>query len=112
MKTVTKPWGSYKDYFRGKFVVVKTLSISENEETSLQSHKYRNELWYVLSGAGLLIGKKRKLLLEGEFVFIRRNEKHQLKNVHDEELKVLEIQFGFNCSEDDIIRYEDKYGRM
>lgn len=111
MKTVTKPWGSYKDYFRCKFIVFKTLSISENEETSLQSHNDRNEIWYVSSGVGLITGYKRKIILEGDFVFIGKNKKHQLKNIHDEELKVLEVQFGFNCSEDDIIRYEDKYGR-
>ena len=79
---------------------------------SMQMHKYRSETWYVTQGkATVTIDDRVVELFPGESISIEANEKHRLQNFGDEVVEILEIQTGTYFGEDDIIRFEDIYGR-
>tara|TARA_B100000575_G_scaffold285997_1_gene282079 strand:+ start:838 stop:2082 length:1245 start_codon:yes stop_codon:yes gene_type:complete len=107
-----KPWGYFEVLFVSEFSKVKVLSINPDQMLSMQMHKYRSETWYIIQGkATVTLGDKIIELLPGESIVIDQQEKHRVQNFGCEILEILEIQTGTYFGEDDIIRFEDLYGR-
>ncbi|WIV12040.1 CBS domain-containing protein [Proteiniborus sp. MB09-C3] len=109
-----KPWGFYKTTFLNPYSQSKIIKINPLEELSLQEHKKREEYWVVIKGLGeIIIGESVKSVSSGSFIYIPKGCKHKLINKSEEDsLMVAEVQLGEYFGEDDIIRYEDKYGRV
>jgi len=106
-----RPWGSFRQFCKNTPATVKILSLKPNEMFSLQSHAKREEFWRVISGYGTAeIGDDQKKIKLGDEIFIPIEMKHRLMAGIDG-LEVMEISIG-NFDENDIIRYEDKYGRL
>ncbi len=109
---VLKPWGSYNTFETGEGYLVKRMTVLPDEILSLQSHNHRSEYWFVAEGiATVECDAETKLLSKYESTFIPLGAKHRLSNLGAEVLKVIEVQVGDELSEDDIIRYEDRYDR-
>ena len=112
-KTVFRPWGYYTCIESGKGYLTKVISVSSGQKLSIQSHNHRAEHWVVLQGkAKVLMGEEFLTLNVGQSVDIGVGVIHSLQNPYDEELKIIEVQQGDYLAEDDIIRYEDIYGRV
>ena len=107
-----KPWGSYRTYEKKKNYLLKTITVDPGHSLSLQSHNNRSEFWVVAYGEALVShDEKTCRLRKGEFVEIPVKSKHRLENDTNDVLHLVELQFGSDLREDDIIRYEDNYGR-
>lgn len=112
-KTVFRPWGYYTCMNRGEGYLTKTICVLPKQKLSIQSHNHRSEHWVVLEGKALvLLDGKENYLESGDSIDIPLKAKHSLQNPYDKELKIIEVQKGDYISEDDIIRYEDCYGRV
>ena len=112
-KTVFRPWGYYTCMNSGKGYLTKTICVMPKQKLSIQSHNYRSEHWVVLEGRALVVLNDKEYNIDaGESIDIPIQAKHSLQNPYDEELKIIEVQKGDYISEDDIIRYEDSYGRV
>jgi len=112
MKTliVEKPWGKFEQFTHNLPSTVKILTINKGEAFSLQSHKHRTEFWRVISGNGEMEMDGVKYKIEaGDEAKISPGTKHRIF-AGESGIKVLEISTG-DFDEEDIIRYEDKYGR-
>ena len=97
----------------GKGYLTKTIVVLPQHKLSVQSHNHRSEHWVVLEGEALvLLDGKKYSVKAGDSIDIPLGAKHSLQNPYKEELKIIEIQKGDYISEDDIIRYEDCYGRV
>ena len=108
-----KPWGRFRILTRGIGFQIKLLTVNAFSSTSLQNHKHRSEHWIVLKGtAEVTCGDKKALLLQNESILIPAGEKHRLQNNTDLDIEIIEVQTGTYFGEDDIIRYEDAYGRI
>lgn len=114
-----RPWGWFQVLHEEPGKKIKLLCLNPGEETSLQSHTYRVEQWKCLSGSGRaeIHTKAPSVLTHILFarsydLFVERGAKHRLFNTSDVPLHILEIQTGDYLGEDDIVRYEDKYGRI
>ena len=106
-----RPWGNYERFTENQKSTVKILTINPGEAFSLQSHKDRDEFWHILSGEGrLIIGQETFEAEVGMDKFILRGINHRIE-AGNETLVVLEISLG-DFNEEDIIRVEDKYGRI
>ncbi len=111
-KTGYRPWGNYLSIASDEFWQVKLIEVKSGQSLSLQKHKYRAEHWIVVKGIALVrIEDKKIILKENQSTFIPLGLKHQLSNPGKENLSIIEVQCGTYLGEDDIIRYEDKYGR-
>jgi mannose-6-phosphate isomerase-like protein (cupin superfamily) len=109
---VKKPWGYYRDLHRNPNAVYKEIVIFPGESISLQYHNQRSEFWYIMNGVGLMtIGDDDVYLSEGDNMFIGKTIPHRIKNIGEGRLVIRELQCGV-CSEDDIVRLDDKYGRV
>lgn len=112
-KTVFRPWGYYTCLNEGDGYLTKTICVLPKHKLSVQSHNYRSEHWVVLEGEALVLKDNREYkIYPGDSIDIPLGVKHSLQNPNDTELKIIEIQKGTYISEDDIIRYEDCYGRV
>ena len=112
-KTVFRPWGYYTCLNSGEGYLTKTICVMPKHKLSLQSHNHRSEHWVVLEGKALVILEDKEYVVEaGDSIDIPLKAKHSLQNPYDKELKVIEVQKGDYISEDDIIRYNDIYGRV
>ena len=112
-KTVFRPWGYYTCMNHGTGYLTKTICVMPKQKLSVQSHEHRSEHWVVLEGKALvLLNGKEYSISAGESIDIPLMAKHSLQNPYNEELKIIEVQKGDYISEDDIIRYEDCYGRV
>ncbi len=110
--TVHRPWGSYTILEDAPTHKVKRLTVLPGKILSLQSHKHRAEHWTVVRGEAYVVnGDKELNLKSNESTYIPAGNKHRLGNKTDKILEVIETQTGNYFGEDDIIRYEDKYGR-
>ena len=108
-KTV-KPWGSYDLISHGEKCTVKLIHVSRAGVLSLQSHKNRSELWIPLDkGMKIEVGKKKFIGKKGYQYLIPKGIKHRLSSLRGG--SILELSFG-NVDENDIIRYDDIYGRI
>ncbi len=111
-KTIYRPWGNYSSISEGKNWQVKKIIVEQGESLSLQLHNHRSEHWVVVSGKALIeIEGKKKLLNKNESAYIPLGSKHRLSNPGDSRLILIEVQSGDYFGEDDIIRFQDKYGR-
>jgi len=109
-----RPWGFYKTIVMNEFFQSKIICVSPNSKLSLQSHSKRQEHWVVAYGSGgiVQIGESVISAKVGDNFFIPKGCKHRLQNnSSDENLIIIELQIGEYFGEDDIIRYEDDYGR-
>jgi mannose-1-phosphate guanylyltransferase/mannose-1-phosphate guanylyltransferase/mannose-6-phosphate isomerase len=106
-----RPWGNFRQFTHNIFSTVKIITVKPNEILSLQSHQKRSEFWHVISGDGIVeIGEIKKNTVVGDEHEIAVGEKHRL-GAGQNGIQVLEIAFG-DFDEDDIVHYEDKYGRL
>lgn len=111
-RQIFRPWGSYTCIDSGNGYLTKTIKVTPKQKLSIQSHNHRCEHWVVLEGKALVILDENEYTLNpGESIDIPIKAKHSLQNPYDTELKILEVQKGDYLSEEDIIRYEDIYGR-
>lgn len=112
-KTVYRPWGFYTVIAEGKGFISKIIHVNPGQKLSVQSHNHRSEHWVVLTGmAKVVLESKEHILSPGHSVDIAVKEIHSLQNPFEEDLEIIEVQKGDILSEDDIIRYEDMYGRV
>ena len=111
-KKTFRPWGSYISIADGSSWQVKRINVNPGASLSLQKHNFRTEHWIVVSGEALVeIGKEVKMLQRNESTYIPLGCKHRLSNPGKETLILIEVQSGSYLGEDDIIRFEDNYGR-
>lgn len=111
-KRVPRPWGFFDSIMLTDNFQVKLLSIMPGCSISLQLHNHREEHWVVVSGKAKVIrGDETLHLICGESIHIPIKTKHQLINIGDDNLQIVEVQTGTYFGEDDIIRFADAYGR-
>lgn len=111
-REVYRPWGRFDSIDRGKRYQVKRITVNPGAKLSLQMHHHRAEHWIVVSGsAKVTIGSKVTLLTENQSTFIPIGEVHSLENPGIIPLELIEVQSGSYLGEDDIVRFEDRYGR-
>jgi len=112
-QTVHRPWGSYSILEDADDCKVKRLVVKPGQVLSLQSHKKRAEHWTVVHGiAKVRLGEKEFLLNANESTYIPAGTRHRLENPGTEDVHLIEVQTGEYFGEDDIVRYEDIYGRV
>jgi len=112
-QTVHRPWGSYSILEDADDCKVKRLVVKPGQVLSLQSHKKRAEHWTVVRGvAKVRLGDKEFLLGVNESTHIPAETLHRLENPGTEDVHLIEVQIGAYFGEDDIVRYEDIYGRV
>lgn len=112
-KTVYRPWGFYTVISQGKGFLSKLIHVNCGQKLSVQSHEHRSEHWVVMSGtAKVVLEGKEYILSKGHSIDIPLKAVHSLQNPYNEDLEIIEAQLGDILSEDDIIRYEDMYGRV
>jgi mannose-1-phosphate guanylyltransferase/mannose-6-phosphate isomerase len=111
-REVFRPWGSYDSIDDGERFQVKRLSVKPGGVLSLQMHHHRAEHWIVVQGtARITCNEKVFLLSENESTFIPIGAAHRIENPGKVPLHIVEVQSGSYLAEDDIVRFEDNYGR-
>jgi len=109
---VYRPWGSYESLVVGEQFQVKRLTVTPGQTLSLQLHHHRAEHWVVVSGQAHIIRGDEQLTLDpDESTYIPIGMKHRLANRGETPLEVIEVQSGSYLGEDDIVRFDDVYGR-
>jgi mannose-1-phosphate guanylyltransferase/mannose-6-phosphate isomerase len=109
---VHRPWGSYTVLEEAPSYKIKRVSVSPGKRLSLQLHRHRSEHWIVVSGtAAIQLDDNRFVLSPNEGTFVRAGVRHRLSNPGKTSLEVIEVQSGDYLGEDDIIRFDDEYGR-
>jgi mannose-1-phosphate guanylyltransferase/mannose-6-phosphate isomerase len=112
-RKVYRPWGWYDSIESGEHFQVKRLYIKPSAKLSLQMHHKRAEHWVVVSGVATVTnGEQTFILNKGESTYIPLGVIHALENQTNEPLEIIEVQSGIYLSEDDIVRFEDIYGRV
>jgi mannose-1-phosphate guanylyltransferase/mannose-6-phosphate isomerase len=112
-RKVYRPWGWYDTIESGEHFQVKRLRVKPNAKLSLQMHHKRAEHWVVVSGtAKVTNGEQTFSLNKGESTYIPLGVIHALENTTSEPLEIIEVQTGAYLGEDDIVRFEDVYGRV
>ncbi|HWL64127.1 MAG TPA: mannose-1-phosphate guanylyltransferase/mannose-6-phosphate isomerase [Steroidobacteraceae bacterium] len=111
-REVYRPWGSYDSIDNGHRFQVKRLTIKPGAQLSLQLHHHRAEHWIVVSGtARITCGEKVFLLEENQSTYIPVGQRHRIENPGKIPLHIIEVQSGSYLGEDDIVRFDDRYGR-
>ena len=111
-RKVHRPWGWYDSIDAGERFQVKRIVVKPGASLSLQMHHHRAEHWVVVSGtAEITNGDKVQLLSENESTYIPLGHVHRLSNPGKMPLEIIEVQSGSYLGEDDIVRFEDTYGR-
>ena len=109
---VHRPWGSYESVDTGERFQVKRIIVKPGAKLSLQMHHHRAEHWIVVSGSALVTCDDKEFLLqENESTYIPLGSTHRLENPGKVPLHLIEVQSGAYLGEDDIVRFEDTYGR-
>jgi mannose-1-phosphate guanylyltransferase/mannose-6-phosphate isomerase len=112
-RRVIRPWGSYEGIDQGDRFQVKRIIVNPGAQLSLQMHHHRAEHWIVVKGTALVTNGEQEILLgENQSTYIPLGEKHRLKNPGKIPLELIEVQSGTYLGEDDIVRFEDTYGRV
>lgn len=110
--TMYRPWGSYTVLGEGPSYKMKKIVVSPGGQLSLQLHYHRSEHWVVIAGtAKVTIGDQEQMVHKNQSVFIPPSTKHRLVNPGKIPLEIIEVQNGDYLEEDDIVRFEDVYGR-
>jgi mannose-1-phosphate guanylyltransferase/mannose-6-phosphate isomerase len=111
-RKVHRPWGWYDSIDQGPRFQVKRIMVRPGASLSLQMHHHRAEHWIVVTGtAEVTCGERKILLSENQSTYIPLGEVHRLSNPGKVDLEIIEVQSGSYLGEDDIVRYEDTYGR-
>jgi mannose-1-phosphate guanylyltransferase/mannose-6-phosphate isomerase len=111
-RKVHRPWGWYDSIDEGERFKVKRIQVNPGASLSLQKHHHRAEHWVVVKGtAEIVCGDKTILLTENQSTYIPLGETHRLTNPSELPLEIIEVQSGSYLGEDDIVRFEDSYGR-
>jgi len=109
---INKPWGYFQVLNSQERFLVKKIFVNPSSKLSLQSHKHRSEHWVVVEGeAHAIIDKNIYKLSVNESIYVPLGSKHRLENNSEKDLIIVEIQIGNILKEDDIVRYDDIYGR-
>lgn len=112
-RTVYRPWGTYTTLEEGERFKIKRIVVKPGASLSLQMHHHRSEHWIVVSGVALIINGNVELTLNSnESTFIAAGHKHRLANPGVIDLVLIEVQSGDYLGEDDIRRFDDRYGRI
>ncbi len=112
-RKVYRPWGWYDSIEMGEHFQVKRLHVNPGAKLSLQMHHKRAEHWVVVSGTATAVNGEEVLTLkEGDSTYISIGTTHALENKTNEPLEIIEVQSGAYLGEDDIVRFEDIYGRV
>lgn len=112
-KEVNRPWGTYHSIAVGEQHQVKRIRVKSGGRLSRQSHKHRDEHWIVVKGTAEVYKDGEIFTLsENESTFLPRGCVHSLGNLEMSTLEIVEVQFGSYLGEDDIVRYDDLYGRV
>lgn len=111
--TVHRPWGCYTVLEESRRYKIKKIFVKPLQKLSLQMHYHRSEHWVVVSGtANVTINGKESIVHEGESVFVPKSAVHKVENPGKVPLEIIEVQAGEYLGEDDILRFEDIYGRV
>ncbi|NWD77125.1 mannose-1-phosphate guanylyltransferase/mannose-6-phosphate isomerase [Pseudomonas gingeri] len=112
-RTVTRPWGTYTVLEEGKRFKIKRIVVKPNASLSLQMHHHRSEHWIVVSGMARVTNGDNEFMLDtNESTFIKPGKQHRLVNPGVIDLVMIEVQSGEYLGEDDIVRFNDIYGRV
>ncbi|MCY4289201.1 MAG: mannose-1-phosphate guanylyltransferase/mannose-6-phosphate isomerase [Aestuariivita sp.] len=107
-----RPWGSFENLAVGEGFCVKRITINPGGSLSLQSHQHRSEHWVVVKGTAMVtVDNDIRWMSENQSIYVPIGAKHRLENQSSEVVILIEVQMGSYLSEDDITRYDDKYGR-
>lgn len=111
-RTVARPWGTYTVLEEGKNFKIKRIVVKPGASLSLQMHYHRSEHWVVVSGTASIINNDQSILVRtNESTYIQIGHKHRLENPGLTDLVMIEVQSGEYLGEDDIVRFDDVYGR-
>ena len=111
--TMYRPWGSYTVLGEGPGYKMKKIVVTPGQQLSLQLHYHRSEHWIVIGGtAKVTIGEQEQMVHVNESVYIPASTKHRLANPGKLPLEIIEVQNGSYLGEDDIVRFDDVYGRV
>ena len=111
--TVKRPWGTYTVLEEGTNFKIKRIVVKPKASLSLQMHKHRSEHWIVIKGIATVINDEKEIILGvNESAYIPAGNKHRLENKGDETIVLIEVQSGDYLGEDDIVRFDDIYGRV
>ncbi len=112
-KKVDRPWGTYEVLEEGSGFKIKRIEVKPGASLSLQMHHHRSEHWVVVSGMAKVVNGERELLVNtNESTYIPAGHKHRLENPGLIDLVMIEVQSGNYLGEDDIVRFQDNYGRV
>ena len=107
-----RPWGTWEVLNTGDKYIIKKITVKPKKILSLQKHLHRNEHWIILQGQGIVTLEKEQFKIKkNDAIYISKNKKHRIENRSKTPLIFIEIQTGDILDENDIIRFEDKYGR-
>ena len=107
-----RPWGSFTVLEEGPGFKVKLIEILPGRKMSLQEHRQRDEHWVVIEGEIIaVVGEESRLLGPNDYRYVPRGVRHRLENPGDKKVRLIEVQHGNYLGEDDIIRFDDLYGR-
>lgn len=111
-RTTCRPWGTYTILEEGEGFKIKRIVVKPGGKLSLQMHLHRNEHWVVVSGtATIIVGEEEKLIHTNQSSYISAGIPHRLMNTGKIDLVLIEVQTGEYLGEDDIVRFDDTYGR-
>ena len=111
--TVYRPWGTYTVLEEGPNFKIKRIVVNPGAKLSMQMHNHSSEHWVVVSGVATISNNQKELTLqENESTYIPKTQKHRLENRSEKPLAIIEVQCGDYVGEDDIVRFDDQYGRI
>jgi mannose-1-phosphate guanylyltransferase len=111
-RTVHRPWGTYSVLEEGQNFKIKRIEVKPSASLSLQMHRHRSEHWIVVKGTAHVVNGEQQLTLQtNQSTYIPAGHKHRLSNPGTTDLVMIEVQSGDYLGEDDIVRFEDQYGR-
>ena len=112
-RTVHRPWGTYTVLENGEGFKIKRIEVNPGASLSLQMHHHRSEHWIVVTGMARVVNGDREFFVNtNESTYIPAGHKHRLENPGLLKLVMIEVQSGNYLEEDDIVRFQDNYGRV
>ncbi|NOZ32518.1 MAG: mannose-1-phosphate guanylyltransferase/mannose-6-phosphate isomerase [Alphaproteobacteria bacterium] len=112
-RTARRPWGSYTVLLEGRGFKIKRITVKPGGRLSLQMHYHRSEHWVVVSGtARITYGDEERVISVNQSAYIQKGARHRLENPGHIDLELIEVQCGDYLGEDDIVRFDDVYGRV
>ena len=108
-----RPWGNYIVLYTDETCQVKKLVVHPGKRISLQSHKFRAEHWFIVSGQGTVeVDEKEITVAPGDSIDVPVGSRHRISSDESSPLVFVEVQTGLSFAEDDIVRYHDDFGRV